>query len=112
MQPRSIREAFEGMEEPRDGRNLKYPLIDVLELAACGTPCGHADLANMAYFPRKKEGEPAERFGLAAGVPSHDVLGAVFRLPVARDSPAASRTGCRGPCRGSRASTWRPAARR
>jgi len=72
--------AFEPVREPRHKRNLAYPLIDVITLAVYGTLCGKRSFTEMEYFLKLREGQLTEVFGLANGVPSHDVFSRVFRL--------------------------------
>lgn len=71
---------FQPLPEPRNGRNLKYPLLGVVALALYGILCGFIDFANIAYYCKQREEELTEEFGLAAGVASHDVFSDVFRL--------------------------------
>ena len=55
-------------------------LIDVLTLAVYGTLCGKRSFTEMEYFLKLREEQLTEVFGLANGVPSHDVFSRVFRL--------------------------------
>ena len=77
MELRPISEAFGGMEDPRDSRNRRYPLIEVIELAVYGTLCGYTDFANMAYYLKEREAE---------------LLKAVARMPDAPLSSTSTRT--------------------
>lgn len=72
--------AFSGLRDPRHRRNLRYPLVDVPALAACAILCGKRCFTEMEHFLKLREERPAGLFGLASGVPSHDVFSRVFRL--------------------------------
>ena len=75
---RSLREMLSRIEDPRDRRGLVYPLTDVLMLAVYGMLCGKSSLAAIARFLKRREAELTEAFGLARGVPSHDVFSDVL----------------------------------
>lgn len=77
---RSFITIFEELEEPRNEKGLKYPLLDVILLAIYGILCGFTDFTNMAYYLKKRETELTEVLELEKGVPSHDVFSDVFRL--------------------------------
>ena len=71
---------FETLEDPRDNRGKKYPLIDIILLALYGVLSGFEDFTNMSYYLKKRETELTKELGLSRGVPSHDVFSAVFRV--------------------------------
>lgn len=75
---RSLREILSRLTDPRDKRGLKYPLVDVVMLAVYGMMCGKSSFASMARYLKRREAELTLAFGLAAGVPSHDVFSRVF----------------------------------
>lgn len=77
---RSFFEIFESLEDPRNEKGKKYPLMDVIILAIYGVLIGFVDFANMSYYLKKREKELKEGLDLAEGVPSHDVFSDVFRL--------------------------------
>lgn len=77
---KSMFEIFEQLEDPRDTRGKKYPLIDVLMLALYGVLIGFEDFTNMSYYLKKRETELIRLLGLRSGVPSHDTFSAVFRV--------------------------------
>ncbi|MDO4803649.1 MAG: ISAs1 family transposase [Lachnospiraceae bacterium] len=80
MTEKSFYQIFDGLEDPRNEKGRKYPLMDVIILAIYGVLCGFEDFTNMAYYLKKREKELVEKLELAAGVPSHDVFSDVFRL--------------------------------
>ena len=80
MEGRSFFAIFKELEEPRNAKGLKYPLLDVIILAIYGTLCGFTDFANMAYYLKRREEELTRELELENGVPSHDVFSDVFRL--------------------------------
>ena len=71
---RSLREMLSRIEDPRDRRGPACPLTDVLMLAVYGMLCGKSSLAAIARHLKRGEAELTEAFGLARGVPSHDVF--------------------------------------
>ena len=77
---RSFFDMFSVLEDPRNEKGRKFPLMDVIILAIYGTLIGFEDFTNMSYYLKKREAELIEGLGLAAGVPSHDVFSDVFRL--------------------------------
>lgn len=76
---RSFFSVFEDIEDPRNEKGKIYPLMDVIILALYGVLIGFEDFTNMSYYLKSMRGELTEKLGLAAGVPSHDVLSDVFR---------------------------------
>ena len=52
----------------------------MITLAVYGTLCGKRSFTEMEFFLKLREGQLTEVFGLANGVPSHDVFSRVFRL--------------------------------
>lgn len=76
---RTFFEIFSSLEDPRNDKGKKYPLMDVIILAIYGTLIGFEDFTNMSYYLKKRESELTEQLGLTAGVPSHDVFSDVFR---------------------------------
>ena len=76
---RSFFDVFNNLDDPRNKKGLKYPLIDVIILAIYGILCGYTDFVKMAYYLKKRENELIESLGLSYGVPSHDVFSDVFR---------------------------------
>lgn len=77
---RSFFVIFNEMEDPRNEKGLKYPLMDIIILAIYGVLCGFTDFTNMAYYLKKREEELITALDLKKGVPSHDVFSDVFRL--------------------------------
>lgn len=77
---KSFFQIFENMDDPRDNRGKKYPLMDIFILALYGVLIGFEDFTNMSYYLKKREAELTKALGLAAGVPSHDVFSDVFRV--------------------------------
>ena len=76
---RSFFDIFSTLEDPRNDKGKKYPLMAVLILAIYGTLIGFEDFTNMSYYLKKREAELAKELKLTAGVPSHDVFSDVFR---------------------------------
>ena len=75
----SFVDIFGSMEDPRDIRGKKYPLIDVFMLAVYGTLCGFNDFVGISYFLKRNEQKVKEALGIN-GIPSHDTFSAVFRV--------------------------------
>ncbi len=61
---------FETLEDPRDNRGKKYPLIDIILLALYDVLSGFEDFTNMSDYLKKRETELTEELGLSKGVPS------------------------------------------
>lgn len=80
MTEKSFFQIFDSLDDPRNEKGRKYPLMDVIILAIYGVLCGFEDFTNMAYYLKKREQELVEKLELEAGVPSHDVFSDVFRL--------------------------------
>ncbi|MBQ9320160.1 MAG: ISAs1 family transposase [Acidaminococcaceae bacterium] len=80
MTERSFFTIFEALEDPRNEKGKKYPLMDVIILSIYGILCGFTDFTNMAYYLKCREKELSEKLELENGVPSHDVFSDVFRL--------------------------------
>ncbi len=76
---RNFFDIFSKLDDPRNDKNKKYPLMDVIILAIYGTLIGFDDFTNMSYYFKKRETELIEKLGLSSGVPSHDVFSDVFR---------------------------------
>lgn len=76
---KSFFEVFSALDDPRNDKNKKYPLIDIIILAIYGTLIGFEDFTNMSYYLKKREDELIEKLDLSVGVPSHDVFSDVFR---------------------------------
>ena len=76
---RSFFSIFEALDDPRNDKGKKYPLMDVIILALYGVLIGFEDFTNMSYYLKKREKELMEKFRLEKGVPSHDVFSDVFR---------------------------------
>ena len=77
---RSFITIFKPLEDPRNEKGRKYPLLDVIILAIYGILCGFTDFSNMAYYLKCREEELTRELELENGVPSHDVFSDVFRL--------------------------------
>ena len=77
---RSFITIFKPLEDPRNEKGRKYPLLDVIILAIYGILCGYTDFSNMAYYLKCREEELKRELELENGVPSHDVFSDVFRL--------------------------------
>lgn len=76
---RSFFDVFSELEDPRNDKNKKYPLMDIIILAVYGTLIGFEDFTNMSYYFKKREKELVYEFQLSEGIPSHDVFSDVFR---------------------------------
>lgn len=44
---------FNRVDDPRDNRGKKYPLLDVIILALYGVLIGFEDFSNMAYYLKR-----------------------------------------------------------
>ena len=71
-------ERFEVLEDPRDIREKKYKLIDIIIMTIYGLLCGLKDFVNIADFMKLKEDYFTKLLNLENGTPSHDCLSDVF----------------------------------
>lgn len=80
MSPKtSIEEYFGELEDPRDTRNRKHPLMNIITIAILGVMCGADGWVDIERYGKAKQTWLATFLDLSEGIPSHDTFGRVFR---------------------------------
>lgn len=75
----SIISHFAQLEDPRDQRNRKHPLMNIIAIAILGVLSGADTWVDIERYGKSKR-EWLETFlDLSHGIPSHDTFGRVFR---------------------------------
>ena len=75
----SIEEYFGELEDPRDTRNRKHPLMNIITIAILGVMCGADGWVDIERYGKAKQTWLATFLDLSEGIPSHDTFGRVFR---------------------------------
>ena len=73
-----IREHFQGLTDPRNGRARRHNLLDIVALTICAVICGADNWVEIAEFGQAKADWLRGFLALPNGIPSHDTLGRVF----------------------------------
>lgn len=80
VDPQSLIDFLEALEDPRIDRTKKHALIDILLIAICAAICGAKTWTDIQDFGNAKK----EWFGifleLEHGIPSHDTFRRVFMI--------------------------------
>lgn len=74
----SLLEHFSGLEDPRQGWRVLYPLPEVLLLVLCATLTGMEDFVETALWGRERLAFLRRFLPYERGIPSHDVLNDVM----------------------------------
>jgi predicted transposase YbfD/YdcC len=69
---------FASVEDPREGRNISHPLINILVIAVLGVICGADGWVDVERYGQAKQEWLATFLDLKKGIPSHDTFGRVF----------------------------------
>lgn len=75
---------FGGLSDPRTGKNIRHPLINIITIALCGVICGANTWVEIEAFGYAKQAFLSGFLDLTRGIPSHDTFGRFFRWPDAR----------------------------
>lgn len=75
----SIVAHFARLDDPRDERNRKHPLINIISIAILGVISGADTWVDIERYGQSKRNWLATFLDLANGIPSHDTFGRVFR---------------------------------
>lgn len=81
----SIMISFSVLPDPRESRNQKYPIFDILTIAILGVLCGADDWVDVALWGESNQ-DWLKQYGIGEnGTPSHDTFSRFFRYvdPVA-----------------------------
>lgn len=80
VDPQSLMDYLEALEDPRIDRTKKHALIDILIIAICAAICGAKTWIDIQDFGNAKK-EWFETFlNLEHGVPSHDTFRRIFMI--------------------------------
>jgi predicted transposase YbfD/YdcC len=75
----SILHHFAQLEDPRDERNRKHPLINIIAIAILGVIGGADTWVDIERYGKSKREWLGTFLDLSNGIPSHDTIGRVFR---------------------------------
>src|SRR6266536_1272141 len=75
----SIVAHFAQLDDPRDTRNRKHPLINVISIAILGVISGADTWVDIERYGQSKREWLGTFLDLENGIPSHDTFGRVFR---------------------------------
>ncbi len=70
---------FAELEDPRDSRNRKHPLMNIITIAILGVISGADNWVDIERYGQAKQAWLGTFLDLSQGVPSHDTFGRVFR---------------------------------
>jgi predicted transposase YbfD/YdcC len=73
-----IAEHFAALDDPRIDRTKRHNLLDIINIAICGTVCGANSWVDIELFGNCKEEWFKSFLELPNGIPSHDTFGDVF----------------------------------
>ena len=77
---KSLYNHFEILDDPRDTRDKKHKLIDILIMTVYGILCGYTDFTNLVTFLKVRKNYFNELLDLKNGAPYHDTLSNVFSI--------------------------------
>jgi predicted transposase YbfD/YdcC len=80
VSPASIVKHFESLPDPRQDRNRRHRLVDVIVIAVCGVIVGCEGPTSIALWAKTKRAWLATFLELPAGIPSRDCLRRVLSL--------------------------------
>lgn len=75
----SIERYFGELPDPRNGPNIRHPLLSIVSIAICAVVCGADDWVEVEQFGQAKQSWLMTFLALPHGIPSHDTFGRVFR---------------------------------
>jgi predicted transposase YbfD/YdcC len=75
----SIDTHFGQLTDPRTGKNIQHPLINIITLAICGVISGADNWVDVESYGNSKNDFFDTFLNLEKGIPSHDTFGRVFR---------------------------------
>lgn len=75
----SIFAYFADLENPRQAKNRKHPLINIIAIAILGVICGADHWVDIERYGKAKQAWLGQFLDLRNGIPSHDTFGQVSR---------------------------------
>lgn len=80
VDPQSLMDYLEALEDPRIDRTKKHALIDILLIAICAAICGAKTWIDIQDFGNAKKEWFTTFLNLEHGIPSHDTFRRVFMI--------------------------------
>lgn len=77
-EPGGLLSHFEGLEDPRDEKNRRHELLDILAISVCAMICGADGWSDIEDYGKAKEDWLRSFLKLPNGIPSHDTFSRVF----------------------------------
>ncbi len=78
--PTNIGKHFSEIPDPRSGKNISHPLINIITITICAVICGADNWVDVEQFGKGKRSWFESFLEMKHGIPSHDTIGRVFRL--------------------------------
>jgi predicted transposase YbfD/YdcC len=79
MSASNIESYFGDLPDPRDGANIRHPLINLITITLCAVICGADNWVDVEMFGQAKQTWFSQFLDLRHGIPSHDTIGRFFR---------------------------------
>ena len=70
---------FADLEDPRQEKNRKHPLMNIMAIALLGVVCGADNWVDIERYGKAKQAWLGQFLDLSNGIPSHNTFGRVFR---------------------------------
>lgn len=80
IDPRSLMDYLDALEDPRIDRTKKHALIDILVIAICAAVCGAKTWTDIEDFGNAKLDWFETFLNLEHGIPSHDTFRRIFMI--------------------------------
>lgn len=96
--PSSLEPFFTDLPDPREGQNVRHPLLSIVSIAICAVICGADNWVDVAMFGHAKQAWLTGFLDLPHGIPSHDTFGRVFRWLDPEAFEASFRNWTQGLC--------------
>ena len=74
----SLMSYFTTVDDPRVGRNVSHPLINIITIAILGVICGADGWVDIERYGQAKRDWLSTFLDLTKGIASHDTFGRVF----------------------------------
>ena len=75
----SVMSYFSDVEDPRTGKNITHPLINIVTIAILAVICGADGWTDVERYGKAKREWLGSFLNLEKGIPSHDTFGRFFR---------------------------------
>lgn len=108
----SLGQHFSEVKDPRNGHNIRHPLLNIITIAICGVIGGADSWVDIEMFGNAKRSWFETFLDLPHGIPSMTPLGGCFAMSTRRNSRPVSSSGRSASTSGPAAKYWRLTARR